>query len=117
MSGAWLKQELDKLGLPAVNTPKWTPEEDTKLVVLVEYKDWLQRPVHKLIRVSNWIYGHNFSEEARASWIQKNAKKIHRKQNPEYWAYWYLWTPGADVREPGDCTRRSGFPKRGRAVK
>jgi len=81
------------------NKPKMTPNHPKKkAVVLAKSGDTV-----KLIRFGAKGYGHNYSPEARKSYLARSAK-IKGKDNKlsaNYWARTFLWAgKGGSVKKP-----------------
>jgi hypothetical protein len=81
------------------NKPKLTPQhKNKKAVVLAKDGDTI-----KLIRFGAQGYGHNYSEEARKSYLvrSKKLKGANDKLSANYWARKFLWAgKGGATQQP-----------------
>jgi hypothetical protein len=86
------------------NKPKLTPEHPSKkAAVLVKEGDMV-----KLIRFGAQGYGHNYSEEARKSYLarSKKLKGANDKLSANYWARKFLWAgKGGATQGPESASR------------
>lgn len=81
------------------NKPKLTPEHPSKkAAVLAKDGDTI-----KLIRFGQQGYGHNYSEEARRSYLARSKKQkgANDKLSANYWARKFLWSgKGGATQQP-----------------
>jgi hypothetical protein len=81
------------------NKPKLTPEHPSKkAVVLAKDGDTIKR-----VRFGAQGYGHNYSEEARKSYLarSKKLKGANDKLSANYWARKFLWAgEGGVTKQP-----------------
>jgi hypothetical protein len=81
------------------NKPKLTPEHSSKkAAVLAKEGDTI-----KLIRFGQQGYGHNYSEEARKSYLARSKKQkgADSKLSAVYWARKFLWAgKGGATQQP-----------------
>ena len=85
------KKGLDYRGehFEGYNKPKLTPHHPSKKPVVLAKED----DTVKLIRFGAQGYGHNYSEEARKSYLarSKKLKGANDKLSANYWARKFLW--------------------------
>lgn len=94
-----VKNQMKKNGLTGVNKPKMTPSHPTKKAVVMAHENGQ----YKLIRFGAKGYGHNYSPEARKSYLARSAgiKGANSKLSANYWARKVLWAgPGGSVKRP-----------------
>jgi hypothetical protein len=100
------KKAIDYRGerFEGYNKPKLTPDHPTKkAAVLAKDGDAI-----KLIRFGAQGYGHNYSEEARTSYLarSKKLKGVNDKLSANYWARKFLWAgKGGATRQPESASR------------
>lgn len=101
------KKKMKELGLKGVNKPKMTPSHPKKkAVVLAKEGD-----TYKLIRFGAKGYGHNYSPEARKSYLARSAgiKGAKSKLSANYWARKFLWGgPSGSKKSPPKGQKRKG---------
>lgn len=101
------KNKMKQLGLKGVNKPKMTPSHPKKkAVVLAKEGD-----KYKLIRFGAKGYGHNYSPEARKSYLARSAgiKGANSKLSANYWARKFLWGgPSGSKKNPPKNQKRKG---------
>lgn len=83
------KRAIKKLNLDGFNKPKMTPSHPKKKAIVVAKKG----DETKVIRFGAKGYGHNYSEEARKSYLARSAgiKGADNKLSANYWARKFLW--------------------------
>ncbi len=83
---------------PGFNIPIKSNRPAKKMMVLAK-----QNGVVKLIHFGDSRYGHNYSAEARTSYLARSAKLsgAHSKLSANYWSRKILWAgPGGSVKRP-----------------
>ncbi len=92
------KNNVKKLGVKGFNKPKLTPSHPKKKAVVVA-KEGDQT---KVIRFGAKGYGHNYSPEARKSYLARSAgiKGANSKLSANYWARKFLWASGGSKKRP-----------------
>lgn len=92
-----VKNLIKKHNLDGVNKPKKTPSHPTKKGIVLAKKG----EKVKLIRFGDQKMGHNYSDEARASFKAKHGDNIKKgKMSAAYWADKLFWTKGGDTKRP-----------------
>lgn len=81
------------------NKPKLTPDHPSKKAAVLAKVDGTV----KLIRFGQQGYGHNYSEEARKSYLARSKKQsgANDKLSANYWARKFLWAgKGGATQQP-----------------
>ena len=105
------KKKLERVGLTRLNTPKRTPKHPTKKGVVAIRESGKVR----IIRFGAQSMGHNYSEEARASFKARHGKNIKKgKGSAAYWANKFFWAGkgGSTKRPPKSQKHVKGIRRR-----
>lgn len=100
------KAQMKKNGLTGVNKPKMTPGHKSKKAIVLAKEG----NTYKLIRFGAKGYGHNYSPEARKSYLARSAgiKGANSKLSANYWARKFLWSKGGSKKASPKGRKKKG---------
>jgi len=102
------KAKLAKYGLSGLNKPKRTPGHPTKKgIVAIRDGDNI-----RIIRFGDQSMGHNYSDEARASFKARHAKNIAKgPTSAAYWANKLFWSGKGGSKKAPPKNQKQKFGK------